>query len=171
MFLSTNLKTLQKKVRGVPAGNWKLQRLLPHCWCTTILMLMKPINSNYACLAPSLPRVLLNINVKQLLTATSLHQWNNIINSGAFLNSDWSWGLAKFKVSWMCAFQDTSICFLLDQGDGGFAVLKVCNHHPNSFSWWAKFNQYLYVFLNLSTHRGDSMPLSCRETFVVAWLR
>lgn len=36
----------------------------------------------------------------------------------------------------------------LDQGAGWeFAVFKVCS----SFSWRVKFNQYLYVFLNLST--------------------
>lgn len=53
----------------------------------------------------------------------------------------------------------------LDQGAGWeFAVFKVCS----SFSWQVKFNQYLYVFLNLSTHSGGSLPLSCRETFVVA---
>lgn len=36
-----------------------------------------------------LPRGLSNIDAKQLITATSLHQWNNILNSGAFVKSDW----------------------------------------------------------------------------------
>ena len=108
----------EREISHLGIGSWRGCCKGPRCWCTTILMLMEPISSNYARLARSNQEVLLNFNVQQLLTAMSLHQWSNIINSAAFLNSDWSWGLAGFKVGWICAFRDSSLVPLLDQGEG-----------------------------------------------------
>lgn len=47
---NTNKQKKKKKVRG-PSGERKALEIAAHCWCTPILMLMEPINSNYICLA------------------------------------------------------------------------------------------------------------------------
>lgn len=115
------------------------------CWCTTILMLMEPIKSNYSCLAPSHQEhrwILMHGN-----SATSLHQSNNTVTGGASLNGDWSWGLARFKVSWMRAFSPhTPLCSTIRSGrEEGFVEVIFFLSPPAS--WRAKFNQHLYVSL------------------------
>lgn len=86
------------------------------CWCTTILMLMEPIKSNYSCLAPSHQEhhwILMHGN-----SVTSLHQSNNTVTGGVSLNGDWLWGSLRFKVSWMCTPQHVHLCVQrLDQSE------------------------------------------------------